>query len=105
MANKYSNHIFQLIKSLTKAEKRYFKLFVARHTSSTSSPNNAQILFDLIEKMDFYDEEELLEKLKGKAFINKFSITKARLYNTILKSLDAYYSEKSKNQLIRNTLH
>lgn len=105
MANKYSNHIFQLIKSLTKAEKRYFKLFVARHTSSTSSPNNAQILFDLIEKMDFYDEEELLEKLKGKAFTNKFSITKARLYDTILKSLDAYYSEKSKDQLIRNELH
>jgi hypothetical protein len=102
MANKYSDHVFQLIKSLSKAEKRYFKLFVARHTSS---PNNAQVLFDLMEKMDSYDEEELLEKLKDKAFTNKFSITKARLYDTILKSLDAYYSEKSKDQLIRNELH
>lgn len=105
MANKYSDHVFQLIKSLSKAEKRYFKLFVTRHTSSSSSPNNAQILFDLIEKMDSYDENSLLEKLKHKAFTNKFSITKARLYDTILKSLDAYYSEKSKDQLIRNELH
>ncbi len=105
MANKYSDHVFQLIKSLSKAEKRYFKLFVARHTSSTSSPNNAQVLFDMMEKMDSYDEEELLSKLKNKAFTNKFSITKARLYDTILKSLDAYYSEKSKDQLIRNELH
>lgn len=105
MANKYSDHVFQIIKSLSKAEKRYFKLFVARHTSSSSSPNNAQVLFDLMEKMDSYNEEKLLEKLKGKAFINKFSITKARLYDTILKSLDAYYSEKSKDQLIRNELH
>ena len=105
MANKYSDHVFQLIKSLTKAEKRYFKLFVARHTSSSSSPNNAQVLFNLMEKMDTYDEKELLEKQKSKAFTNKFSITKARLYDTILKSLDAYYSEKSKDQLIRNELH
>lgn len=105
MANKYSNHVFQLIKSLSKAEKRYFKVFVARHTSSSSSPNNAQVLFDHMEKMEEYDEDKLLETLKGNAFTNKFSITKARLYDTILKSLDAYYSEKSKDQLIRNELH
>lgn len=105
MANKYSDHVFQLIKSLTKAEKRYFKIFVARHTSSTSSPNNAQVLFNSMDDMETYNEEELLEKLKNKAFTNKFSITKARLYDTILKSLDAYYSEKSKDQIIRNELH
>lgn len=104
MANKYSSHLFELIKSLSKAEKRYFKLFVARHSAS-SSPNNAQILFEVIDKMQVYDEEEVLERLKGHAFTNKFSITKARLYDTILKSLDAYYSEKSKEQLIRNEIH
>ena len=60
MANKYSDHMFQLIKSLTKAEKRYFKLFVARHTSSASSPNNAQVLFDLIEKMDLINNVQYL---------------------------------------------
>lgn len=103
MANKYSSHLFELIKSLTKAEKRYFTLFVARHTSA--GPNNAQILFEEIEGMEDYQEEILLEKLKDHAFTNKFSITKARLYDTILKSLDAFYAEKSKEQLIRNEIH
>ena len=104
MANKYSNHLFELIKSLSKAEKRYFNLFVSRHSAS-NSPNNAQLLFDAIDKQDNYKEEEILEKLKDYPLINKFSITKARLYDTILKSLDAYYAEKSKSQLIRNEIH
>ena len=104
MANKYSNHLFELIKSLSKAEKRYFKVFVNRHTASGST-NNAQILFDAIDKMTDYDESILIEQFKNSAFVNKFSITKARLYDTILKSLGAFYSEKSKDQLIRNEIH
>ena len=32
MSNKVSNHLFELIKSLNKSEKRYFKLFSSRHT-------------------------------------------------------------------------
>ncbi len=104
MANKYSSHLYELIKSLSKAEKRYFKVYVARHTSSDSQ-NNAQILFDSIDKQKEYDEEKLLESLQKFPFIKKFSIAKARLYDTILKSLDAYYSEKSKEQIIRNEIH
>ncbi len=104
MANKYSSHLHELISSLTKAEKRYFKIYVSRHTA-TDSQNNAQILFDAIDKQKEYDEEILLQQLKTHAFVKKFSISKARLYDTILKSLDAYYSEKSKEQLIRNELH
>ena len=104
MANKYSNHLYELIKSLSKAEKRYFKVYVARHTASNSQ-NNAQILFDAIDKLKEYDEEKLLQSLIAHPFVKKFSIAKARLYDTILKSLDAYYSEKSKEQLIRNEIH
>lgn len=104
MANKSSNHLYKLIKSLTKAEKRYFKLFVTRHTAD-SSKNNYQILFDAIDKQNEYNEELLLKSLKNHLFINKFSIAKARLYDTILKSLDAYYAEKSINKLIQSEIH
>ena len=55
--------------------------------------------------MEFYEESQVLEEIKDLAIAKKFSIAKARLYDTILKSLDAYYSEKSKEQLIRNELH
>ena len=91
MANKYSSHLYELIKSLSKAEKRYFKVFVTRHTASDSQ-NNAQILFDAIDKQKTYNEELLLEQLSKYVFVKKFSIAKARLYDTILKSLDAFYS-------------
>ena len=104
MANKYSSHLYELINSLTKAEKRYFKVYVSRHTASDSQ-NNEQILFDAIDKQKVYDEDVLLVQLSEHAFIKKFSIAKARLYDTILKSLDAYYSEKSTEQIIRNELH
>lgn len=104
MANKYSSHLYELIKSLSKAEKRYFKVYVTRHTASNSQ-NNAQILFDAMDKLQSYDEEKVLENLKEYPFVKKFSIAKARLYDTILKSLDAFYSEKSKGQQIRNEIH
>lgn len=104
MANKYSSHLYELINSLSKAEKRYFKVYVSRHTAADSQ-NNAQILFDAINKQTIYEEEQLLEQLSEHVFIKKFSIAKARLYDTILKSLDAFYSEKSKEQIIRNELH
>ena len=104
MANKYSNHLHELIQSLSKAEKRYFNIFVNRHTAKTGT-NNAEILFNILDKMEVYKEEIVLEEIKNLAISNKFSIAKARLYDTILKSLDAFYSEKSKEQQIRNELH
>jgi hypothetical protein len=100
MSNKISNHLFELIKSLSKSEKRYFKLYSSRHT--IGEQNNYISLFDFIEKMIIYDEALIFTNFKGEAFINRFSITKGRLYNNILKSLDLFYSTHSSDaQLYR----
>ncbi len=104
MANKASNNLFQLIKSLSKSEKRYFKVFVKRHTSEKGK-NNYEILFNYIEKQEHYCEKRLVSDLKGHALLNKLSIAKARLYDNILKALDAYYAEKSIDQKLRSELH
>jgi hypothetical protein len=104
MANKSSNYLHELIKSLTKAEKRYFKIYVSRHTAKISENNN-KILFDAIDKQSVFDENILVKSLKNHLFIKKFSITKARLYETILKSLDAYYAEKSSTKIILSEIH
>ena len=93
MSNKKSNHLFELIKSLSKSEKRYFKLYSSRHT--IGEQNNYISLFDYIEKMTIYDEDLIFKDFKGEAFINRFSITKGRLYNNILKSLDLFYATHS----------
>ena len=71
---KAKDSIHELIKSLTKSEKRYFKLMSSRHT--IGEENNYIVLFDFIEKQEEYDEDVLFKTFKGQAFLNKFSITK-----------------------------
>ena len=103
MSNKASSNLFELIKSLNKSEKRYFKVFSSRHT--IGDENGYIKLFDYIDKMDDYDEEKVFAHFKGKALLNKFSITKARLYANILKSLDTFHSTSSIDAQIFRSIH
>ena len=103
MSNKVSNHLFELIKSLNKSEKRYFKLFSSRHT--IGEENGYLRLFDFIDKMDTYQEDLIFMHFKGQALLNKFSITKARLYNNILRSLDSFNAGSSTDAQLFRSLH
>lgn len=90
MSTKSSESIFELIRSLTKSEKRYFKLHASRHT--IGEENNYVTLFDYIDKQAAYDEAKLFQDFKGAAFLNKFSITKKRLYDQVLQALTLFHS-------------
>ena len=103
MSNKASNHLFELIKSLNKSEKRYFKLFSSRHT--IGEENGYLRLFDFIDKMDEYQEDLIFMHFKGQPLLNKFSITKGRLYQNILRSLDSFNTNNSKEAQIYQQLH
>lgn len=103
MSNRKSNHLYELIKSLNKTEKRYFKLYASRHT--IGEQNNYISIFNYISKMDEYDEEVIVKHFKGEAFLNKFSITKGRLYTHILNALDLYYSTSSIDAQLYKTIH
>ena len=103
MANKASDNVFQLIKSMSKPEKRYFKVYISRHT--VGEKNNNDLLFNTMDKMDEYDEEWILKKYKKEEFTHRFSITKSRLYQAILKSLDQYYSANSIEIQVRKQIH
>jgi hypothetical protein len=103
MSNKASDNLHRLIKSLSKAEKRYFKVFSSRHV--IGDKNNYQILFDAIDKQDDYDEAALLKKFKSKSLIHRFSISKNRLYAAILKSLDSFHSNSSAEAQLHRQLH
>lgn len=97
------DNLYELIKSMTKSEKRYFKLVSSRHT--IGEENNYIILFDYIDKLTEYNEEELRNHFKGEAFLNRFSITKKRLYNHILHSLDGYHVGNSIDGQLFKMLH
>ena len=85
MANRSSDILFQLIKSLEKSEKRSFKLYIKRNNAQNNELKIIQ-LFDAIDKLDDYDERVLLKKLKT---IEKPQLgnLKAHLYKQLLASL------------------
>ena len=96
---KKNDQLYHLIKSLSRSEKRFFKIYSTRHVIGTE--NNYVILFDAIDKMSVYEEEVLLQKLKGKKMTNRFPVAKAYLYDLILKAMAAYHAGKSvDNQLL-----
>jgi len=84
MPNLSTEVLFILVKSLERAEKRNFKLYVKRN--SASADLKIIQLFDALDKMKEYDEEELLRKNEG---IQKQQLSnlKAHLYDQILSSL------------------
>lgn len=103
MSNKASDSLFQLIKSLNKSEKRYFSLYASRHT--IGEKNNYIILFEAIDDQQEYDEDAIIKQFKKEAFINKFSITKSRLYDVVLDSLRAFHSNSSIDAQLKRDLH
>lgn len=84
MFNGQKDQLFTLIQSLTKSEKRHFKLYVNRlHNASDSKFLQ---LFKVIDKYPDFSEDQLLKKLKG---IEKKHLAnlKRHLYKQILTSL------------------
>jgi hypothetical protein len=92
MPNVASNQLFLLIRSMSKQEKRYFRIFSSRHSNEK---NNYYTLYQVIERQDEYDEEAIIKLLKSHHFVNRLSIAKTRLYDQILKSLSSFHAQKS----------
>lgn len=97
---KPSTELFDLISTLTKSEKRFFKL----QSSLQSGDKNYVRLFDLIEKMDVYDEDVVKSTFNGEKFINHLPSEKNHLYKLILKSLRSYYSETSVSSMLKQEI-
>ncbi len=84
MPNRPTDILFQLVKSLEKAEKRHFKLYITR--SSAREDLKIVKLFDALDKLKEYDEKLLFKKLPG---IQKPQLAnlKSHLYKELLASL------------------
>jgi len=102
MSKTPSDSLFRLIRSMSKSEKRHFKLYAGRHSVEQ---NNYLKLFDAIDRQQNYDEALIVKKFSKESFINRFPITKKRLYETVLRSLDAYHSQSSTDAQLKRELH
>jgi hypothetical protein len=83
MTSTQKDTLFVLIKSLSKSEKRQFKLYVGRLGVNADAKFLA--LFNLLDKMRLYDEKAILESQIVKK--SQLSNLKAHLYKQILISL------------------
>lgn len=91
MANKINDQLFQLVKTLTKAEKRHFQLGL----SSNPVPEQPLFrqLFRILDRMEHYDESLLLARTPA---IKKRQLSnlKRHLYRQVLSSLRQLYRNR-----------
>lgn len=89
-----TDKLFKLIKSMTPAEKRYFK----RHYGSES--NTLTHLYDAINLQKDYDEESIKSQFPGKVATN-LKVYKFQLEQLLLKSLTSHRHGSSVGNKIR----
>ena len=95
-----NDQLFQLIKALTKSEKRYFKLFC----SQTASTGNYERLFDAIDLQAEYEEAAIRKQFQCETFLKQLHVTKNYLRQLLLKSLRHYHSRLSRNAELKDLL-
>ena len=95
-----SDALFILIKSLTKSEKRYFKVTTGFH----GGQQNYLKLFEALDRMKTYSEERLRAHFKGEAWLKQLHVAKNYLYNLILKSLRGYHLKESTAAQLRSMM-
>ncbi|MDB5035302.1 MAG: hypothetical protein JWQ98_2543 [Chlorobi bacterium] len=92
--------LFQLVKSLSKNEKRYFTLQASTHRKEARH----LFLFQAIDKQKEYDEAALRKLFREKGFTEQISVAKNYLYSLILKTLRSYHSSLTVNTELKEML-
>ncbi|MDO7851195.1 hypothetical protein [Hymenobacter convexus] len=89
MPSRSSEPVFQLIKSLTRSEKRHFRLFTNR-PGATEDLKFLQ-LFDALDAQETYDEAQVLAQVPALKRVQLANL-KANLYRQLLASLRVYHA-------------
>ncbi|MTI22908.1 hypothetical protein E1176_17885 [Fulvivirga sp. RKSG066] len=89
--------LYSLIKSLTKSEKRYFKL----NQTVTEGTKNYLKVFDFVDTQEEMDDKAMAAHFSNQSYGRQFHVTKNYLSKQILKSLRGFYASSS----YRHQLH
>ena len=100
MSKDQKDNLFLLVKSLSKSEKRQFKLYVGRLDVNTDS--KFLNLFNILDKLSVYDEAIILKC--GIVKKQQLANVKAHLYKQILISLKMSPSHQNIRSQIREQL-
>jgi len=80
--------LFQLVRSLSKTEKRYFSIYAQLHAKSEN--NDYLKLFREFERQETLDESRIKQNLEGERLLDHYAVTKSYLYDLILKAMRSY---------------
>ncbi|WP_026464585.1 hypothetical protein [Adhaeribacter aquaticus] len=92
MPNQNTDAVFQLIKTLTRSEKRHFRLYNSHHGAKEEL--KFLQLFDVLENQEKYNEQEILNKIPVIKKVQLANI-KANLYKHLLSSLRQYHANQN----------
>lgn len=81
--------LFDLVKSLSRSEKRYFRM----NTAIQQGDKQYLSLFDALQKQEKYDEAAIIKMLGGNVSANRFNFQKNYLYKAILNTLQQLHSK------------
>ncbi|MGZ3862203.1 MAG: hypothetical protein ACXVPE_04070 [Bacteroidia bacterium] len=94
------DELARLVTSLTKSEKRYFKMF----TDLQGGEKSYIKLFDAIDKLGDCDDDKLRQMFAGEDFIKRLPAVKNYLYSNILKSLRVINSGETIDSQLKGML-
>ncbi len=92
--------LYELIHTLTKSEKRYFRIFSSQN--SLQGKNNYLKLFDILTGVTPYDKERVESAISKERFKGNIRVTRHNLYDLILKSLRAFHQGKNVDSQLKN---
>lgn len=95
-----NDKLFVLIQSLTRNEKRHFKV----QCSKQGDASNYLLLFDAIDKQEQYNESAIKQKFKNETFARQLHVTKNYLRSLILKCLRDFHATVSKGAELKDIL-
>jgi len=94
--------LFAFIKSLTAAEKKYFRT----HAGGVGGKDKNYLhLFNYLDKQESYDEAALRKRFRGEKFLQQLHVTKHYLFKLLLKHLVKYHMEGNPMYAPRETLN
>lgn len=96
-----STFLHDLVKSLTKAEKRYFKVH------SGANEKNYLQLFDALLMQKVYDEKQLIKEFEGTNFLKHLAVNKQYLFELLLRALTKFGQQKVEDKVYQkiNAIH
>jgi tetratricopeptide (TPR) repeat protein len=97
-----SDSLFLLIKAMSKAEKRHFKLSMSGY--QTNGEKHYLRLFDVIEAQQVYDEKAIKKKFRDEPYFRQLARVKIYLHQQILKSLRSLHDDLSADMRLNNYL-